>query len=98
MNSKTFSESNDSPPPTENDVNNDSDSSSSSSSNRSNRNHEVDDSNNDENEVFVDEVDVFESSFLGEASAFLTSLVVSFSSFVAARTRELKKLNINVII
>ena len=98
INSKTLSRSNDSLSSTKNDVNDDSDSSSSSSSNRSNRNHEVDDDNDDKNEVFVDEIDVFESSSLGEAFVFSTSLVVSLFSFVAARAKELKKLNINIII
>ena len=91
MNSKTSSRSNDSPSSTKNDVNDDL-----SNSSNSNRNHEV--NNNDKDEVFVDEVDVFESPSLDEVSAFFTSPVVFFFSFVAARTRELKKLNINVII
>ena len=57
--------------------------------------------NNDndwENEALVDEVDVFESFSSNEALAFSTSLVASFFEFVTARTRELKKLNVNVII
>ena len=91
MNSKTSSRFDDSLSSTKNDVN---DGLSSSSS--SNRNHEV--NNNDENEVFVDEVDAFEPSSPDEAFAFSTSLVVSLFSFVAARIKELKKLNINVII
>ena len=98
MNSKTSSRFDDSPPSTKNDVNDDLDSSSSSSSNRSNRNHEVSDGDDDEDEVFVDEVDVFEPPSLGGASAFFTSLVVFSFSSVAARTKELKKLNMNIII
>ena len=58
----------------------------------------VDEDNNDKDEVFVDEIDVFESSFLDEVFVFFTSLVVSLSNFVAVRTRKSKKLNINVII
>ena len=98
MNSKTSSKSNDSPSSTKNDVNDDLDNSSSSNSNRSNRNYEVNNNDNDKNEVFVDEINVFESSFLGEAFVFSTSLVVSFFSFVAVRARKLKKLNVNIII
>ena len=98
MNLKASSRFNDSLSSTKNDVNDDLDSSSSSSSNRNNRNHEVDNNDNDKNEIFVDEVDAFESSFLDEVFVFSTSLVVFLSSFVAVRTRELKKLNINVII
>ena len=81
-----------------NDVNDGLSSSSSSSSNRSNYNHEIDDDNNDKDEIFVDEVNVFEPSFLGEVFAFSTSLVVSLSSSIAARARKLKKLNVNIII
>ena len=91
MNSKTSSRLDDSLSSTKNDVNDDL-----SNSSSSNRNHEV--NNNDKNEVFVGEVDVFESPFLDEAFVFSTSLVVSLFSFVAIRTRELKKLNMNVII
>ena len=98
MNSKALSRPDDSLSPTKNDVNDDPNSSSSSNSNRNNRNHEVDDGDNDKNEVFVDEVDVFESFSLGEASVFSTSFVVSLSSSVVTRARELKKLNVNVII
>ena len=94
MNSKASSRSNDSLSSTEDDVNDDLDSSSSSNSNR---NHEVN-NNNDEDEVFVDEINVFESSFLDEAFVFSTSLVVSLFNSVAARTKELKKLNVNIII
>ena len=60
-----------------------------------------DKNNNDndwENETLAGEVDVFESFFLDETFAFSTSLVVFFIGFVVARTRELKKLNMNVII
>ena len=95
MNSKTSSRPNDSLSSTKDDVNDGLDSSSSSNSNR---NHEVDDDDDDGDEVFADEVDVFESSSLGEVFVFSTSLVVSLFSFVAVRARELKKLNVNVII
>ena len=98
MNPKAPPGSDDSLSPTEDGVNDGPGSSSSSSSNRSNRNHEVDNDDDDENEVFAGEVDVFGPSSLGEASVFSTSLVVSPSSSVAAKTRELKKLNVNVII
>ena len=91
MNSKASSRPDDSPPSTEDGVNDDL-----SSSSSSNRNHEV--NNNDKNEIFVDEIDVFESSSLDEVSVFPTSLVISFFSSVAVRARELKKLNVNVII
>ena len=91
MNSKTSSRPDDSPSSTKNDVN---DGLSSNSS--SNRNYEV--NNNDENEIFADEIDVFESSSLDEVFVFSTSPVVSLFNSVAARTKKLKKLNINVII
>ena len=95
MNSKTSSKPDDSPPSTKDGVN---DGLSSSSSNRNNRNHEVNDNDDDGDEVFADEVGASGPSFLDEAFAFFTSFVVSLSSFVAARAKELKKLNVNVII
>ena len=97
MNPKTSSGLDDSPSPTEDGVNDGLDSSS-SSSNRSNRNHGVDDDDDDGDEVFAGEVGVFEPSSPGGVFAFSTSLAVSFSSFAAARARELKELNVNVII
>ena len=95
MNSKTLSRPDDSPPPTKNNVNDDSNSSSSSSSNR---NYEVNNNNNWENETLVDEVGAFESPFPDEALASSASPVASFIEFVVARARELKKLNMNIII
>ena len=73
--------------------------------NNRNDNEDDDDHNNESNddddwgnEALVDEVDAFESFFLDGALAFSTSLVVSFIEFVAARAKELKKLNVNIII
>ena len=97
MNPKASSRPDDSPSPTENGVN-DGLSSSSSNSNRSNRNHEVDNGDNWGDEALVDEVGAFESSSLGGAFASPTSFVAFFTGFVAARARELKELNVNVII
>ena len=94
MNSKTSSGPDDSPSPTKDGVNDDL----SSSSNRSNRNHEVDDDDDWGDEALAGEIGAFGSPSLDGALASPTSFVVSLSSSVAARTRELKKLNINVII
>ena len=95
MNPKAPSRPDDSSPSTKNDVN---DGLSSSSSNHSNRNHEVDNDNDWRNETLVDEVGAFESPSLDGALASPTSPVASPSSSAAARARELKKLNVNVII
>ena len=95
MNSKALSRPNDSPSSTKDDVNDDPNSSSSSSSNH---NHEVDNNNNWGDEALAGEVGVFGSPSPDEALASPTSLVASFTGSAAARTRELKKLNMNVII
>ena len=80
------------------------DSDSEDDSNRNN-NEDDDDYNDEDNngddwgdEALVDEVGAFESSFPGGALASSTSFVASFIEFVAARTRKLKELNMNIII
>ena len=98
MNSKTLSKPDDSLSSTKNGVNDDPNSSSSSSSNRSNRNHGVDNDDDWENETLVGEIDAFGSSSLDETPASSASPVASFIGFVAARARELEKLNVNIII
>ena len=96
MNSKALSRPDDSPSSTKDEVNDDL--SSSSSSNHSNHNYEVNNDDDWENEALADEVGAFESPSLDEAFAFSTSFAVSLFSSVATRAKELKKLNVNVII
>ena len=82
-----------------------SDDSNNKNDNNRNDNEDDDDHNDEDNndddwgdETLVDEVDAFGSSFLDGALAFSTSFAASFIEFVAARTKELKKLNVNIII
>ena len=96
MNPKALSKPDDSLSPTEDGINDDLNSS--SSSNHSNRNHEVDDNDDWGDEALVGEIGAFESFSPGGALASSTSFAVSLSSSVAARAKELKKLNVNIII